>query len=100
MKNLIRFRLSTLLWCVAIAGVLLAWYVDHRRRDRDDIVGVWYYPTPDRRRAKSWETLTIRPDGTFTKHESRLETYHGTYVLEDDGSVTFHVTSKVYDDGS
>ncbi len=66
-------------------------------------MGIWHYPTPDIALSGYWETLTIRSDGTFTKHQQdRIgsETYGGTYSVAEDGLVTFHVTSKQYDNGS
>jgi hypothetical protein len=101
-KSFFRFRLSTVLWIVALVAVLLAWYVDHNREHRGDVVGVWYYPTPDVSLSGYWETLTISSDGTFTKLEQGRvgsETYSGTYSIAKDGLVTFHVTSKQFNYG-
>ena len=81
---------------VAIVGILFAWYVDRTNSD-NDISGVWYYPSEEINLSGYWETLTIRADGTFTKHEQYRfgsETYEGEYWRSQNGVVTFHASKK------
>ncbi len=95
-----RFRLSSVFLMIALVAVLLAWYVDHRHRRSDNIVGVWYYP--DRYPSKGRETLTISRDGTFTHEQATwggLMTSSGTYTLAGNGIVEFHVASKRFEQG-
>jgi hypothetical protein len=91
-----RFRLSSVFLMIALVTVLLAWYVDHRHRRSDNIVGVWYYPTLDHPFRKGHETLTCSADGTFTLQQDMFLTYSGTYTLAGNGIALFHVTSKQY----
>ena len=88
-----RFRLSSFLLMIAIVALMTAWYIDHHRQRSDDIVGVWYYPTPDHIFRKYQETLTLRADGTFTL-EQWIANYTGTYTLAGNGIVLFHVATK------
>ena len=93
-----QFRLSTTLLGIALIAVLLAWHVGSQRPT--DITGTWYYPTPDEIGTGYWETLTIRSDGTFTKHQQyRMsnEEFFGNYFVDDNGLVTFHVSKKISD---
>ena len=96
-----RFRISTLLLVIALGAVLLAWHLE-KTDSRNEIAGVWYYPTPDINLMGYWETLTIRKDGTFTKfeqHRMSSETYAGTYTLGNDGVYYFDVTQKTISNG-
>lgn len=96
-----RFRLATLLLFIAATGIFFAWALYYRKQVA--FAGDWFYPTPDDHLSGYWETLTIRPDGTFTKLEMARfgsESYSGTYSVADNGVVTFHVTQKQYDPGS
>jgi hypothetical protein len=77
--------------------VSLGWFVDHQNRIRRDIVGSWYYPTPDVQVLGYSTTLDIRLDGTFTKTQVISEfawKYDGTYTTNNDGTVTFHVAKR------
>ncbi len=74
-----------------------------RTCSRENICGVWYYPTPDVSLSGYWETLTIRADGTFTKFQQyRMfsETYEGVYSTGDDGTVSFHVNRRINDNNN
>jgi hypothetical protein len=93
----VKFRLSTVLLLVLSCAICLGWYVDRTSRSRRDIVGAWYYPTNDVGVLGYTSLLEICSDGTFTKiqeHRESIDTFGGTYAVQENGRITFHVTSK------
>jgi hypothetical protein len=89
-----RFRISTILLGLAVIVVLLAWYADRQRSD--DITGTWHYPALELGVGGYQETLKIRPNQTFSKHQMyRIGelTWEGTYSIATDGLVVFHITT-------
>jgi len=96
----VQFRLSTILFLVVLLAVSFAWHLERSRNDQTDITGKWHYPTPDVSILGYWETLTIRKDGTFTKHQQHRtfsETYNGEYSYGKNGVFSFHIICKETD---
>ncbi len=93
----LKYRLSTFFLLITIISVSLCWYLDHTNRNRRDIIGSWYYPTPDVNQLGYTTTLEIRSDGTFTKtqqYRTSAYIYDGTFLPNDDGTVTFHIAKR------
>ena len=93
-----KFRLSTIIFTIAIVAIALGWLVDRNSRSR--IAGSWAYPPPDS--SLNWTStrysdfLSISADGSFTKTQDygiSRETYSGTMHTDQTGLTTFHVTS-------
>ena len=64
-------------------------------------MGTWYYPTGDIVQLGYTTTLKIRADGTFTKEQkyrTSSSIYCGTYIANEDGTVTFHVHKRIDED--
>ena len=96
----LKFRLSTLLLLITVAAVSICWWLDHADRSRRDIVGVWYFPNGDFIQMGYRTTLEIREDGTFTKTQDTRggsSIFNGTYVANENGTVTFIVEERIDD---
>ena len=79
---------------IAIAAIALGWFVDRTQRDRQELLGTWYYPTDDVGVLGYTSLLKLRDDGTFTKiqgYRTGHKTFDGTYEISDNGTVWFHV---------
>ena len=88
-----RFRISTILFSVALIAILCGWWLDYSMRNRREIVGAWRYPTPDAMMLGYRTTFEIRPDGTFSKiqrYRTSATRFDGRYTTNDDGTITFH----------
>ena len=67
-KTLLKFRLSTLLFSVAICAVLLGWFVDRSRLTNFySMVGIWRFPSEEENQMGYESELLIREDGSFVK---------------------------------
>jgi len=90
-----RFRISTILFSIAIAAICMGWHLESS--SRHDISGVWYYPNGDMTVLGYRETLTITKDGGFTKvetHRKFKESFSGIWSENEDGTYCFYVTEK------
>jgi hypothetical protein len=98
----LKFRLSTLLLLVLLAGISLGWYVDHSDHNRREIIGIWI-DSPQPMNLGYNSVLEIRGDGTIAKLQegkADYDRYEGKYTCSDDGWITFHIATRSWGVGS